>query len=191
MSIEHVIRPVIPAELLDENTQVLRQPDRPLRRRWPDGRRRPDRPQDHRGHLRRHGAPRRRRLLRQGPTKVDRSAAYAARYVAKNIVAAGLADRFEMQIVLRHRRGAPALDLRRDVRHRQGLGREADRADQRALRSAPRRASSRPRTCAGRSTSPPRRTATSAARDIDAPWERTDKADALRRAVGEAVLQSA
>jgi S-adenosylmethionine synthetase len=32
------------------------------------------------------------------PTKVDRSAAYAARYVAKNIVAAGLADRFELQI---------------------------------------------------------------------------------------------
>ena len=32
------------------------------------------------------------------PTKVDRSAAYAARYVAKNIVAAGLADRFELQL---------------------------------------------------------------------------------------------
>ena len=32
------------------------------------------------------------------PTKVDRSAAYAARYVAKNVVAAGLAERFEMQI---------------------------------------------------------------------------------------------
>jgi S-adenosylmethionine synthetase len=32
------------------------------------------------------------------PTKVDRSAAYAARYVAKNVVAAGLADRFELQL---------------------------------------------------------------------------------------------
>ncbi len=32
------------------------------------------------------------------PTKVDRSAAYAARYIAKNIVAAGLADRLELQI---------------------------------------------------------------------------------------------
>jgi S-adenosylmethionine synthetase len=32
------------------------------------------------------------------PTKVDRSAAYAARYVAKNVVAAGLAERFELQI---------------------------------------------------------------------------------------------
>ena len=43
------------------------QPDRPVRDRRPDGRRRPDRPQDHRRHLRRHGPPRRRRLLRQGP----------------------------------------------------------------------------------------------------------------------------
>jgi len=32
------------------------------------------------------------------PTKVDRSAAYAARYIAKNIVAAGLADRLELQV---------------------------------------------------------------------------------------------
>ena len=41
-------------------------------------------------------------------TKVDRSAAYAARWVAKNIVAAGLADRCEIQVGLCHRRGAPA-----------------------------------------------------------------------------------
>src|SRR4029453_18164922 len=32
------------------------------------------------------------------PTKVDRSAAYAARYVAKNVVAAGITDRFEVQV---------------------------------------------------------------------------------------------
>jgi S-adenosylmethionine synthetase len=32
------------------------------------------------------------------PTKVDRSAAYAARWVAKNVVAAGLADRFELEV---------------------------------------------------------------------------------------------
>ena len=36
-------------------------------------------------------------------TKVDRSAAYAARYVAKNIVAAGLADKCEIQLILRNR----------------------------------------------------------------------------------------
>ena len=43
-----------------------RQPDRPLRHRWPDGRRRPDRSQDHRRQLRRDGPSRRRRLLGQG-----------------------------------------------------------------------------------------------------------------------------
>ena len=43
-----------------------RESDRPLRGRRADGRRRPDRAQDHRRHLRRHGAPRRRRLLGQG-----------------------------------------------------------------------------------------------------------------------------
>jgi S-adenosylmethionine synthetase len=37
-------------------------------------------------------------LTAQLPTKVDRSAAYAARYIAKNIVAAGLAERLEIQV---------------------------------------------------------------------------------------------
>ena len=46
---------------------LLRQPDRQVRDRRPDGRHRPHRPQDHRRHLRRRGAARRRRVLRQGP----------------------------------------------------------------------------------------------------------------------------
>ena len=37
-------------------------------------------------------------MLFRSPTKVDRSAAYAARYVAKNVVAAGLADRCQVQV---------------------------------------------------------------------------------------------
>ena len=41
---------------------------------------------------------RRRRLSGKDPTKVDRSAAYACRYLAKNVVAAGLADRCTLQI---------------------------------------------------------------------------------------------
>jgi S-adenosylmethionine synthetase len=45
------------------------------------------------------------------PTKVDRSAAYVARYLAKNVVAAGLASRVTIQLVLCHRRVAPALAL--------------------------------------------------------------------------------
>ncbi len=40
------------------------------------------------------------------PSKVDRSAAYAARYVAKNIVAAGLADRCEIRLLRYRRSGA-------------------------------------------------------------------------------------
>ena len=75
------------------------QPDRALRHRRSDGRCGCHRAQDHRGHLRRHG-PSRRRLLSPAriPTKVDRSAAYAARWAAKNVVAAGLADRIEIQV---------------------------------------------------------------------------------------------
>jgi S-adenosylmethionine synthetase len=64
--IEHVIDPVLPRDLVDKQPVDLREPDRPLCRRRADGRRRPDRAQDHRRHLRRHGAAWRRRLLRQG-----------------------------------------------------------------------------------------------------------------------------
>jgi S-adenosylmethionine synthetase len=57
------------------------------------------------------------------PTKVDRSAAYAARYLAKNVVAAGLAERCTLQ-VLCHRRGQAAVDLCGHPRHRPGRGRD-------------------------------------------------------------------
>ena len=49
--------------------EPARQPDRALRHRRPGGRRRADRAQDHRRHLRRHGPARRRRLQRQGPVQ--------------------------------------------------------------------------------------------------------------------------
>ena len=71
------------------------------------------------------------------PTKVDRSAAYAARYVAKNVVAAGLADRVRGPGRLRDRRRAPGLGDGRDVRHREGRPRADRRARRRALRPAP------------------------------------------------------
>ena len=61
--------PVLPAELYDAGDaapRFPRQPDRALRDRRTDGRLRPDGPQDHRRHLRRHGPPRRRRVQRQG-----------------------------------------------------------------------------------------------------------------------------
>ena len=104
--IEEIIKPVLPKELVKgENIKYLVNPDRPLRDRRPAGRLRPDRAQDHRRHLRRrrpHGGG---AFSGKDPSKVDRSAAYAARYVAKNIVAAGLADTLPGAGVLRHRRG--------------------------------------------------------------------------------------
>ena len=64
---EAVILPSIPRELRDHGPDHARQPDRPVRRRRADGRRRRDGPQDHRRLVRRDGPPRRRRLLGQGP----------------------------------------------------------------------------------------------------------------------------
>ena len=63
---EKVIKHVIPGAMFDTEHARLRQSDRTFRHRRSEGRRRPDRPQDHRRHVRRHGAPRRRRVLRQG-----------------------------------------------------------------------------------------------------------------------------
>ncbi len=62
------IKKAIPAQA-DRRARraILVNPTGPLRGRRAAGRLRPDRPQDHRGHLRRHGPPRRRRLLGQGP----------------------------------------------------------------------------------------------------------------------------
>ena len=54
------------------------------------------------------------------PTKVDRSAAYAARYLAKNVVAAGLADRCTIQLAYAIGVVAAAVGLCRHARHRHG-----------------------------------------------------------------------
>ena len=71
------------------------------------------------------------------PSKVDRSAAYAARYVAKNIVAAGLASQVPGAGVLRHRRGAADQRDGDDAGHRQDLRRQARAARAGELRPAP------------------------------------------------------
>jgi S-adenosylmethionine synthetase len=65
------IKPVLPKKWLEAagQEQDPHQPDRQVRDRRPGGRLRPDRPQDHRRHLRRHGPPRRRRVLGQGPVQ--------------------------------------------------------------------------------------------------------------------------
>ena len=72
------------------------------------------------------------------PTKVDRSGAYAARYVAKNIVAAGMADRVELQPLLRHRRRPSHLHLHGDLWHSQSRRGDHQAAGGEALRPASR-----------------------------------------------------
>ena len=116
------------------------------------------------------------------PSKVDRSAAYYARYIAKNVVAAGLARRCEVQFAYAIGVAEP-VGVCRHVRHRRGLGREAPEAVLATFDLAPGRAHQGPRPPAARSTRRRRRTATSAA-SAEFTWEKTDRADALKAAVG-------
>ncbi len=97
--VELVIKPSVPAELIDESNQVLCKPDRPLCHRRTSGAT-PD-SQEERSSVDTYGgsAPHGGGAFSgKDPTKVDRSAAYASRYVAKNIVAAGLADKCLVQL---------------------------------------------------------------------------------------------
>jgi hypothetical protein len=72
------------------------------------------------------------------PSKVDRSAAYATRWVAKNIVAAGLARKVELQVAYAIGVATP-VSLDRDLRHRAGRSRGDPRRRPRGLRPAARR----------------------------------------------------
>ena len=96
--IENVIKPIIPAEFLDDNTKIFVNPTGRFVVGGPQG----DTGLTGRkiivdtyGGYARHGGG---AFSGKDPTKVDRSAAYAARYVAKNIVAAGLADQCEVEL---------------------------------------------------------------------------------------------
>ena len=96
--INHVIKPIVPEELMDEETKYFINPTG----RFVVGGQQGDSGLTGRkiivdtyGGYARHGGG---AFSGKDPTKVDRSAAYAARYVAKNVVAAGLAKKCEVQI---------------------------------------------------------------------------------------------
>ncbi|GAB4576227.1 MAG: methionine adenosyltransferase [Anaerolineae bacterium] len=96
--IEHVIREVVPLELLDDKTRIFVNPTGrfvvggPMGDAGVTGRKIIV---DTYGGVARHGGG---AFSGKDATKVDRSAAYMARYICKNLVAAGIADRIELQV---------------------------------------------------------------------------------------------
>jgi len=181
--IEHVIMPVIPPEYVDGTTRFLVNPSGRFVIGGPQG----DTGLTGRkiivdtyGGMARHGGG---AFSGKDPTKVDRSASYAARYVAKNIVAAGLADRCEFQV-------AYAIGVARPVSisvETFGTGKVDEQTlvnlvrEHFDLRPAGiikeldlRRPIYRQVAAYGHF----------GRNDLDLPWERTDKAEALRRGAG-------
>ena len=183
--IEHVIKPIIPAELLNDATKYLINPTGRFVIGGPQG----DAGLTGRkiivdtyGGYSRHGGG---AFSGKDPTKVDRSAAYAARYVAKNIVAAGLADKCEIELayaigvahpvsVLVETFGTAKID---EVKIEELVMKHFDLRPAAIIRDLDLRKPVFRQTAAyghfGRT-------------DIDLTWERTDKADLLRKeAFGE------
>ncbi len=188
--IEEVVKKVVPSDLLDERTRYLVNPTGrfviggPMGDAGLTGRKIIV---DTYGGIARHGGG---AFSGKDPTKVDRSAAYGARYVAKNIVAAGLADRLEFQL-------SYAIGVARPTSiaiETFGTGHVDDETilqlvhEHFDLRPAAlirdldlRRPIYKPTAAYGHFGRD----------DIDAPWERTDKASLLRAAAGLAAREGA
>ena len=181
--IEKIIKAVVPAELLTADTKYFINPTGKFVIGGPQG----DSGLTGRkiivdtyGGMARHGGG---AFSGKDPTKVDRSAAYAARYVAKNIVAAGLADRCEIQL-------AYAIGVARPVSVLVETFGTGTIAEDKIAALVEKNFDLRP---AGIIKSLNLRRpiyAQTAAyghfgrTDVDLPWEHTDKADALKKQAG-------
>jgi S-adenosylmethionine synthetase len=181
--LQFVVYPTIPRELLDEDTKYFINPTGRFVIGGPQG----DCGLTGRkiivdtyGGMARHGGG---AFSGKDPTKVDRSGAYAARYVAKNVVAAGLADRCEIQI-------AYAIGVAHPVSvsiETFGTGKIADdKISEFILQTFDLRPAGIIKALDLRRPIY-RQTATYGhfgRTDLDLPWERTDKAEALRKLAG-------
>ena len=181
--IAHVVRHVVPADMLDDKTKIYVNPTGrfvtggPLGDSGLTGRKIIV---DTYGGVARHGGG---CFSGKDPTKVDRSASYMTRYIAKNLVAAGIADRLELQV-------SYAIGVARPLSLSVETFGTAKISDDRIVELIEEHFDMRPaaiirdldlrrpiyrKTAAyghfGRD-------------DINAPWERTDKAEILRQAAG-------
>jgi S-adenosylmethionine synthetase len=181
--IEYVVKPVVGEELLDERTKYYINPTGrfvtggPLGDAGLTGRKIIV---DTYGGVARHGGG---CFSGKDPTKVDRSGSYMARYVAKNLVAAGIADRLELQV-------SYAIGVARPLSLSVETFGTARIPDERIIELIQEHFDFRPAAIIrDLNLRRPIYRPTAAyghfgREDIDAPWERTDKAEALRKAAG-------